>query len=131
MHLIIKYLIYMLRQIRLVLHLHFDRFVFSSSCHVFFFQVPIFHSKKKKENLCYFLSINCLKLVECIIRNSSLPLLGVKWRVKTKRNTLFLKISIALMALRIKKKLFHHIFVVTLHNFSKSQIVVWRVKKDS
>ena len=55
MHLIIKYLIYMLRQIRLVLHLHFDRFVFSSSCHVFFFQVPIFHSKKKKRKPLLFL----------------------------------------------------------------------------
>ena len=62
-------------------------------------------------NFCYFISINCLQLVECIIRNSSLSLLEVvKWRVKTKGSILFFKISIALMALRIRKNLFHHIF---------------------
>ena len=55
-----------------------------------------------------------LKLVEYIIRNSSSPLLGDRNMTRQDKDSIF-KISIALMALRIRKKMFYHIFAVNLY----------------
>ena len=84
---------------------------FSLSWRFFFYKNKhVIHQKFKNihhETKLHEFSLQWIS-VECIIRNYSLLLLlGVRKiiRVKIKKSTLFFKISIALMALRIRKKI--------------------------